>query len=194
MCGQRKETSLNRNLTNRHTGEFATRGEPAVDCVAADRGMRGAAAAPRTKFTMASATALDARVTPIARRFPSEQQLRVLHLIAVGMPDKAIAETLDISDRMVRKHVAECRKKLSAESRAMLVAIAVQQGAVKVITEADRQGLGPTPGPVRWESPARCLEAGLPCQRPKCPAVAPGPYRLPHERINVASLRWQQPF
>jgi DNA-binding CsgD family transcriptional regulator len=60
----------------------------------------------------------------------TSRQHEVLELHARGMPDKAIAAMLVISERMVRQHLACCRRAYGAVSRSHLVALALTSGCV----------------------------------------------------------------
>ena len=58
------------------------------------------------------------------------RELEVLELLALGMPNKAIAARLDISDQTVKSHVASICGKLGAANRTDAVSIAVRHGLV----------------------------------------------------------------
>jgi DNA-binding NarL/FixJ family response regulator len=55
-------------------------------------------------------------VDPLTRR-----EVEVLHLLALGLKDREIAENLSISERTVQKHVENIRAKLGVRSRAAAV-------------------------------------------------------------------------
>jgi DNA-binding CsgD family transcriptional regulator len=55
----------------------------------------------------------------------SDRELQVLRLVAGGVPDKEIAERLNISQRMVRAHLSRICRGLRGTSRANAVAIAI---------------------------------------------------------------------
>ena len=57
---------------------------------------------------------------------PREQQ--VLELLAEGLPNKAIASRLGISDQTVKFHVASVAAKLGATNRTEAVRIALRRG------------------------------------------------------------------
>ena len=59
---------------------------------------------------------------------PRERQ--VLELLAEGHSNKAIADTLFISPRTAKNHVASILPKLGVDSRAAAVACALRQGLV----------------------------------------------------------------
>jgi DNA-binding NarL/FixJ family response regulator len=65
-------------------------------------------------------------VDPLTRR-----EVEVLHLLARGLMDREIAETLGISDRTVHKHVENIRAKLGVRTRASAVAEARRRGLLK---------------------------------------------------------------
>jgi DNA-binding NarL/FixJ family response regulator len=62
---------------------------------------------------------------PLTRR-----ELEVLELLALGLPNKAIAARLDISDQTVKFHVASICGKLGAANRTDAVRIGVRHGLI----------------------------------------------------------------
>ena len=62
---------------------------------------------------------------PLTRR-----ERQVLELLALGLPNKAIAARLDISDQTVKSHVASICGKLGAANRTDAVRIAVRHGLI----------------------------------------------------------------
>jgi DNA-binding NarL/FixJ family response regulator len=58
----------------------------------------------------------------------SERERAVLRLVAEGLPNKQIAQTLSISERTVKFHLASAFNKLGADNRAQAVALAAQRG------------------------------------------------------------------
>ena len=58
----------------------------------------------------------------------SVRERGVLRLVAAGLSNKQIAETLSISERTVKFHVTAIFNKLGAENRAQAVAIAAERG------------------------------------------------------------------
>ena len=69
--------------------------------------------------------AADVEEEPLTRR-----ELEVLELLALGLPNKAIAARLDISDQTVKSHVASICGKLGAANRTDAVRIAVRHGLI----------------------------------------------------------------
>ena len=67
----------------------------------------------------------DVEEEPLTRR-----ELEVLELLALGLPNKAIAARLDISDQTVKSHVASICGKLGAANRTDAVRIAVRHGLI----------------------------------------------------------------
>jgi len=67
----------------------------------------------------------DIEEEPLTRR-----ELEVLELLALGLPNKAIAARLDISDQTVKSHVASICGKLGAANRTDAVRIAVRHGLI----------------------------------------------------------------
>jgi len=64
---------------------------------------------------------------PLTRR-----EVEVLELLALGLPNKAIAARLDISDQTVKSHVASICGKLGAANRTEAVRIAVRHGHISL--------------------------------------------------------------
>ncbi len=62
----------------------------------------------------------------------TERERQVLHLVALGMPNKAIAVELGISEHTAKFHVGAILSKLSAASRAEAVAIAARRGMLSL--------------------------------------------------------------
>ena len=60
---------------------------------------------------------------------PREEE--VLRLVADGLPSKQIARSLAITERTVKFHVASLMRKLDADNRAQMVAIAAQRGLLR---------------------------------------------------------------
>src|SRR6185436_7858937 len=58
----------------------------------------------------------------------SARELGVLRLVAAGLSNRQIAETLTISERTVKFHVTSIFNKLGAYNRAKAVAIAAERG------------------------------------------------------------------
>jgi DNA-binding NarL/FixJ family response regulator len=58
----------------------------------------------------------------------SPREREVLHLVADGLPTKQIARALNITERTVKFHVASLMRKLDADNRAQMVAVAAQRG------------------------------------------------------------------
>ncbi|HYN07462.1 MAG TPA: response regulator transcription factor [Vicinamibacterales bacterium] len=66
----------------------------------------------------------------IEREALTPRELEVLGLLAEGLPNKAIARRLDISDQTVKFHVAAIYGKLGAANRTDAVRRAVRRGLV----------------------------------------------------------------
>jgi DNA-binding NarL/FixJ family response regulator len=74
-----------------------------------------------------SADTHDARPEPLTSR-----EREVLALVAEGLPNKAIAATLAVSDQTVKFHVAAIIGKLGAANRTDAVRLAVRRGLVVI--------------------------------------------------------------
>jgi DNA-binding NarL/FixJ family response regulator len=61
----------------------------------------------------------------------SNREREVLRLVAEGLPTKQIARTLGITERTVKFHVASLMRKLEADNRAQMVALAAQRGLLE---------------------------------------------------------------
>lgn len=61
----------------------------------------------------------------------SSRELQVLELIAVGQSNKAIAQSLDISNQTVKNHVSSILRKLAVNDRMQAVFYALNRGWIK---------------------------------------------------------------
>jgi DNA-binding NarL/FixJ family response regulator len=61
-------------------------------------------------------------------RLLTARELTVLRLVAAGLPNRAIAESLGITERTVKFHVTALLNKLGADNRAQAVALAGRRG------------------------------------------------------------------
>jgi DNA-binding NarL/FixJ family response regulator len=101
--------------------------------------LHGEAAVPRTLVARlidefrARQTERAALTGPTGAR-PSEREWEVLRLMADGLPTRAIAERLGISEVTVRRHVSTVVEKLGVTSRA---------AAVELFRSSERQRPGP---------------------------------------------------
>jgi DNA-binding NarL/FixJ family response regulator len=82
-----------------------------------------AAADDADAFVVAPERAAEPLPEPLTRR-----ELDVLGLMAEGLPNKAIAERLGISDQTVKFHVAAITGKLAAANRTEAVRVALRRG------------------------------------------------------------------
>jgi two-component system, NarL family, nitrate/nitrite response regulator NarL len=110
-------------------GEYATladaraAGSEADAIVMADRGLRHA----NSSGAMNPATALR---EPQYEEPLTPREVQVLELLAEGLPNKAIAARLGISDQTVKFHVAAISGKLGAANRTDAVRLAVRRGLI----------------------------------------------------------------
>jgi two-component system nitrate/nitrite response regulator NarL len=109
----RLRASLNGSL--RVVGEFPTLAAAEASGLEAD----GILIAPRSR---GADQALPEPLTP--------REIEVLELLAEGLPNKAIAERLEISDQTVKFHVAAISGKLGAANRTDAVRRAVRRGLI----------------------------------------------------------------
>ncbi|TFG71109.1 MAG: response regulator transcription factor, partial [Anaerolineales bacterium] len=70
--------------------------------------------------------ALESHRLPSALEVLTERELEVLNLLAQGVTNKAIADTLFISANTVKRHLKAIFSKLEVHTRAAAVAIAIQ--------------------------------------------------------------------
>jgi len=68
----------------------------------------------------------------IGRDELTARELEVLALVARGLSNKEIADTLLISDKTVRNHVASCLVKLGAADRTGAVTTAIRRGLIRI--------------------------------------------------------------
>src|SRR5207244_5389716 len=68
---------------------------------------------------------IDLQIDPLTPR-----EVQVLELLAEGLPNKAIAERLQISDQTVKFHVSSISAKLGAANRTDAVRRAVRRGLI----------------------------------------------------------------
>lgn len=71
----------------------------------------------------------------LARHPLSARELEILRLIARGMKNREIAEKLCISENTVRNHVVSLLEKLGVRDRTEAIAVASQQGLVRMEEE-----------------------------------------------------------
>jgi DNA-binding NarL/FixJ family response regulator len=112
-------------------GEFATLADArdadldAEAIVIADRGLRNADSSRPVNPHSAIRNPQFDDVEPLTPR-----ELQVLELLAEGLPNKAIAARLGISDQTVKFHVAAISAKLGAANRTDAVRLAVRRGLI----------------------------------------------------------------
>ena len=58
--------------------------------------------------------------------------IEVLILLAVGMYNKEVAETLEISERTVKNHISNIFKKLDVTDRTQAAVFAIRNGLVNI--------------------------------------------------------------
>ena len=82
---------------------------------------------------IATGEADSARLTPdddVPQETLTPREVQVLELLAEGLPNKAIAARLDISDQTVKFHVSAICGKLGAAKRTAAVRRAVRRGLI----------------------------------------------------------------
>jgi DNA-binding NarL/FixJ family response regulator len=100
-----------------------------MDAVAPVSGERDTRAGAReTRFEAGGRLSQDERVDePLTPR-----ELEVLELLAEGLPNKAIAERLGISDQTVKFHVSSITGKLATSNRTEAVRRALRKGLISL--------------------------------------------------------------
>jgi DNA-binding NarL/FixJ family response regulator len=78
---------------------------------------------------LVAGTAPDDGLAPVVEALTA-REVQVLELLAEGLPNKAIAARLGISDQTVKFHVAAISGKLGAHTRTEAVRLAVRRGLV----------------------------------------------------------------
>jgi DNA-binding NarL/FixJ family response regulator len=73
-----------------------------------------------------------ARRDPIPAETLTPRELEVLRILAEGLPNKAIARRLGISDQTVKFHVASIGGKLGAQNRTEAVRIGIRRGLIEL--------------------------------------------------------------
>jgi len=101
-------------------GEFATLAEASTSRSDADAILL----ADRNRPRRFEPTAFEETLTP--------REIEVLELLAEGLPNKAIAARLDISDQTVKFHVAAICGKLGAANRTDAVRLGITRGLVSL--------------------------------------------------------------
>jgi DNA-binding NarL/FixJ family response regulator len=100
-------------------------GEAQTVDAARDSGLRADA------FLIASGSSNNRGTDRIAEPLTT-REIEVLRLLAEGLPNKAIATRLGISDQTVKFHVASVYSKLGAANRTDAVRLAIRQGLVTI--------------------------------------------------------------
>ena len=119
---ERARERLRRQLEARAidvAGEFATVAAARASGVEADATV---VATEATRRVSDDEEGIEERLTP--------RETHVLELLAEGLPNKAIAGRLGISDQTVKFHVASIMGKLGASNRIETVRIAVRRGLI----------------------------------------------------------------
>ena len=122
----RLRASLNGSL--RVVGEFATLASAEASGLEAD----GILVTPKSRLAEAFQRRRAARVEDddaLAEQL-TPREVEVLELLAEGLPNKAIADRLQISDQTVKFHVASISGKLGAANRTDAVRRAVRRGLI----------------------------------------------------------------
>ena len=111
---ERARLKAEMNGSLRVVGEFATLRDARTAAIDADAILIANAAEPRPEF--------EESLTP--------REIEVLELLAQGLPNKAIAARLGISDQTVKFHVSSISGKLGAANRTDAVRRAVRRGLI----------------------------------------------------------------
>ena len=95
----------------------------AVNAVAVGLSVYGAELTPASGVALGLASAPDGEIASL-----TDREHEVLELLAAGLPNKALARSLGISEHTVKFHVGSLLSKLDAQSRTEAVTIAARQG------------------------------------------------------------------
>ncbi|MFD0784627.1 response regulator transcription factor, partial [Micromonospora azadirachtae] len=68
----------------------------------------------------------------LASAAPDLRTREILHMMATGMKDEAIARVLKVSRRTVQKHVSDAGSVLGARTRFQIALLAAERGWLKV--------------------------------------------------------------
>src|SRR5437867_2453042 len=111
-------------------GEYATLAAARDADLDVDAILLGAADSP-SDASSTKREAFDSLDGELAQAEPlTPREIEVLELLAEGLPNKAIAERLHISDQTVKFHVASISGKLGAANRTDAVRRAVRRGLI----------------------------------------------------------------
>ena len=99
-----------------------------------DELFRGVEAAARGESLLARAVVsrLLGRIRAPQGEPLSPREIEVLGLVAEGMPNKAVARTLSISETMVETHLAHIFTKLDVDDRTAAVTVALNRGIIRL--------------------------------------------------------------
>jgi len=121
----RLRASLNGSL--RVVGEFPTLSAAETSAIEADGILVASASLAEAFGGGGPALEQDELPEPLTPR-----EIQVLELLAEGLPNKAIADRLQISDQTVKFHVASIAGKLGAANRTDAVRRAVRRGLISL--------------------------------------------------------------
>jgi DNA-binding CsgD family transcriptional regulator len=107
-------------------GEFST----LAAARAADGQVDAIVMAPAASRARSIGTALEREEDDWLAEPLTPREIQVLELLAEGLPNKAIADRLGISDQTVKFHVASISGKLGAANRTDAVRLAVRRGLI----------------------------------------------------------------
>jgi DNA-binding NarL/FixJ family response regulator len=105
---------------------YLLKGSPATEMIDAIRRVHAGSSylSPRLSTKLVDSMQTRSR----GSRLLTPRELTVLRLVAAGLPNRAIAESLAISERTVKFHVTALLNKLGADNRAQAVALAGRRG------------------------------------------------------------------
>jgi DNA-binding NarL/FixJ family response regulator len=101
-----------------------------VDVVGEFTSLAAARAGERDTDAIVVAAGVGREEPPLANEPLTSREVQVLELLAEGLPNKAIALKLGISDQTVKFHVASISGKLGAANRTDIVRRAVRRGLI----------------------------------------------------------------
>src|SRR6266513_1025079 len=83
-------------------------------------------------IVLASDSESDGPDEPVFDEPLTHREVQVLELLAEGLPNKAIASRLGISDQTVKFHVSAISSKLGAANRTEAVRVAIRRGLISL--------------------------------------------------------------
>jgi DNA-binding NarL/FixJ family response regulator len=107
---------------------YVLKGSPATEMIDAIRRVNAGGSYLSPSLNTKLVDSMQTRTSGRGSRLLTPRELTVLRLVAAGLPNRAIAESLAITERTVKFHVTAILNKLGADNRAQAVALAGRRG------------------------------------------------------------------